>query len=115
GDFYPLTPYALGEDAEIAWQFHRDDLESGLVQAFRRARSEAQSISLKLQGLTAKATYCVTNLDLLNEPVLITGDQLMTSGLTVLLPEQPYAALVLYREVAAETGVAGNTSSRENP
>lgn len=37
GDFYPLTPCELGADKSVAYQFHRPDLDAGLVLAFRRS------------------------------------------------------------------------------
>ena len=37
GDYYPLTPYSLGEDCWIAWQFDRPEQGEGMIQAFRRA------------------------------------------------------------------------------
>ncbi len=39
GDYYPLTPYNRDDTQWIAWQFHRPDLGTGLVQAFRRKNS----------------------------------------------------------------------------
>ena len=36
GDYYPLTPHNIRDDAWIAYQFHRDDLSSGIFLAFRR-------------------------------------------------------------------------------
>ncbi len=64
GDFYPLTPYSLAEDAWLAWQFHRPETEDGLVEAFRRPRSQQASNSLKLRGLDAQAVYEIKNPDL---------------------------------------------------
>ena len=80
GDYYPLTPYSLSEDAWIAWQFHRPETEEGLVEAFRRPRSQKASISLKLRGLDPQAVYEIKNADL-EEPTRASGRDLMEKGL----------------------------------
>jgi len=59
GDYYPLTPYSLTDDAWIAWQFDRPEEAAGCVQAFRRANALNQSITLRLQGLDPAKTYLV--------------------------------------------------------
>ena len=63
GDFYPLTPYTIGDDAWMAWQCHRTDLNAGLVQAFRRAGAKESSLTIKLHGLEAGARYEVQDMD----------------------------------------------------
>ena len=32
GDFFTLTPFSLSEFDWIGWQFHRDDLQRGMLQ-----------------------------------------------------------------------------------
>jgi alpha-galactosidase len=108
GDFYPLTPYTLSNATDIAWQFHREDLESGVVQAFRREGSEAGSVTLKLQGLTSDQSYRVTNVDNPGDATVMTGERLMTDGLTIPLPAVPYAGLVRY---AIADAAGGGTAS----
>ena len=39
GDYYPLTPYALSEEAWMTWQFNRPENGTGMVQAFRHIRA----------------------------------------------------------------------------
>src|SRR5439155_22725405 len=39
GDFYPLLPYTLANDAWMAWQFDRPEAGQGIEHAFRRAQS----------------------------------------------------------------------------
>jgi alpha-galactosidase len=96
GDYYPLTPYSDGNDAWMAWQFHRPDLGEGMVQAFRRPSSVYESARLRLKGLEPGKTYRVTNRDNATETVA-TGAELMDTGLLVTLPKQPDSALVTYK------------------
>ena len=56
-DYYPLTPYSVAEDAWIAWQFHRPGSGAGIVEVFRRPRSNTASMALKLRGLDPKSVY----------------------------------------------------------
>jgi alpha-galactosidase len=59
GDFYPLTPCALGPGALIAWQLHRSDLNAGIVLAFRRAECPYPVLQTGLHGLNRNASYRV--------------------------------------------------------
>jgi alpha-galactosidase len=95
GDYYPLTPYSLGHDAWMAWQFDRPELGEGVVQAFRRAESVYRAAEFKLRGLDPEAAYAVTDLDA-PEPRTISGRELLEKGLVVDLPQRPSAAVIVY-------------------
>ncbi len=90
GDFYPLTPYSLANDAWIAWQFDRPNQHEGVVQAFRREKAAQPAIRLKLHGLDPGATYEVTDFDKgVQEHA---GKALMDEGLEASL--EPHASAV---------------------
>ncbi len=99
GDFYPLTPYSLGEDMWLAWQFDRPEQGEGMVQAFRRRSSSCESARFKLRGLEAKGSYAVTNLDAPATRQQLTGSDLMDKGLPVVIPIQAGSALFTYRKI----------------
>jgi hypothetical protein len=82
----------------IAWQFHRADLNEGIVQAFRRASNLTPSIGLRLQGLQSGATYEVINFEQATT-YTATGSQLMDDGVTVRVATPPDAATVKYRKI----------------
>ncbi len=63
GDFYPLTPCTTTPEHWIAYQFHRPDLDAGLVLAFRRSQSPYPAIEAPLRGLTADRQYRVEIVD----------------------------------------------------
>jgi alpha-galactosidase len=84
GDYYPLTPYSLSEDAWIAWQFNRAETGEGCVQAFRHPKSELPAMKLKLQGLDTIKTYEIEDFDK-NERLLFSGKELIENGLPVTL------------------------------
>jgi len=96
GDYYPLTPYSRREEGWCAWQFHRPEQGNGMVQAFRRPKSEATTKRFKLHGLDPTAEYEIVNFDV-NTPRKATGKELMEQGLLVEIKDKPGAAVVKYR------------------
>jgi alpha-galactosidase len=95
GDYYPLTPYSLRPDQWMAWQFDRPDLGEGDVQVFRRPQCVNGSIRLQLHGLDAVARYEVENLD--GGTSVLTGGELMGTGLEATAPSAPAALVFTYR------------------
>ncbi|MBM3497247.1 MAG: hypothetical protein FJX74_01130 [Armatimonadetes bacterium] len=63
GDFYPLTPCTVDAGDWAAYQFHRADLDEGLVLAFRRTESPYVGVETRLRGLDEKRTYRLTFID----------------------------------------------------
>jgi alpha-galactosidase len=98
GDFHPLTPYSLGNDAWMAWQFDRPEAGEGIVQAFRRAECIFRVAELRLRGLDGAANYLVTDLDV-NQPRQMSGRELMDKGLAVEIPDRPAAVVIKYEKV----------------
>lgn len=96
GDYYPLTPYSLADDAWMAWQFDCPERGEGFVQVFRRRESVYTAARLRLRGLDAEASYELTNVD---QPgtTTSTGRELCTAGLPVEIAEQPGAIIITYR------------------
>jgi alpha-galactosidase len=90
GDFYPLFPHDASEQAWYGYQFHRPDLDAGVVFLFRSERSAQASAEVGLRGLGAAAHYEVAA-----EAV---GSAQMASPprLRVELPSAPAAAMVYY-------------------
>jgi len=95
GDFWPLTPYSLDNDAWIAWQFDLPDTGTGVVQAFRRADCPTDSLRVQLRGLNAKCRYTLTDLDA-PVPQEMTGRELMATGLLLTTAQRPAALVVRY-------------------
>lgn len=97
GDYYPLTPYSLANNAWIGWQFDRPDQGTGMAQAFRRAENTDETIRIKLRGLAADATYLVTNFDIPGVTEA-SGRELMDQGLAITVREKPGSALIAYKK-----------------
>ena len=96
-DYYPLTDYDPSPAAWMAWQFDRPEQGDGVVQAFRRDKSEEPTKHLRLRGLDPAATYEVTDLDT-GKPQTIAGSELMQQGLPVEIKGKPGAAIISYRK-----------------
>ncbi len=96
GDYYPLTPYNRATDQWIAWQFHTPENGGGVIQAFRRSEAANETLTVKLRGLDANATYEIENLDGGKETR--TGAELMR-GLDITLREKPAAAVLVLKVV----------------
>jgi alpha-galactosidase len=101
GDYYPLTVWSNQADAIMAWQFDRPEHGDGVVQAFRRAEAQETEPTLCLHGLEPEATYQIRDLDL-SQPVLLTGRQLMETGLRVITKDRPGATIVIYERTATD-------------
>jgi alpha-galactosidase len=100
GDYYPLTPYSLDKTSWIAWQFHRTDLNEGVVQAFRRPEAPDESLTVKLRGLDPQQRYEIENLDGGKE--VRTGAELLR-GLDITLREKPAAAVLVLKTITGNT------------
>jgi alpha-galactosidase len=97
-DYYPLTPYSLQPDQWIAWQFNRPEQRNGVVQAFRRDKSEEASRTLRLSGLDSAAQYELTDFDV-EGTTRVSGKDLMEKGLVVEIKSKPGAAVIAYRRI----------------
>jgi len=95
GDYYPLTPYSADPGNWMAWQFHREDLGGGIVQAFRRVDSVYEVARFRLLGLSAESRYEVRDVDT-NEVATQTGRELMDTGVPVRIDRRPGAVILAY-------------------
>ncbi len=101
GDFYPLTPCALGPGALIAWQLHRSDLNAGIVLAFRHSECPYPVLQTGLHGLDPRASYHVDFFDeaRAKRQRTMTGRQLM-NNLELRMSRRGTSLLVRYREAS---------------
>jgi alpha-galactosidase len=98
GDYYPLTPYSLANDAWIGWQFDRPEEGDGVIQVFRRGDSIYRQAELRLHGLDADKEYAITDLDT-NKVTRTTGRELMEQGFTIQIATKPGTSLLTYEVV----------------
>jgi alpha-galactosidase len=96
GEFYPLTPHSLDTISWIAWQFHRADLNEGVIQVFRRPEAASEKITVKLRGLAPQQHYEIEDLDGGKE--VRAGAELMR-GHAITLREKPAAAVLVLKAI----------------
>lgn len=96
GAWYPLLPYSREPGDWIASQYHRPDLDEGMVLAFRRAESPQVSVDVRLQGLTPDKRYEVLHLDGLKR---VTSGRELMHRLEIALSDRPGTGLIKYRPV----------------
>jgi alpha-galactosidase len=97
GSWYPLLPYSRDPSDWMASQYHRPELNQGMVLAFRHGQSPYPTVELALHGLDAKAIYELTY-DLAGKTEEVSGAQLM-ERLILTLPEKHSSELICYRKV----------------
>jgi alpha-galactosidase len=101
GDYYPLTPINIEQDAWCGWQFNRSDLKAGFAMLFRRPKSGQTSYEAKLQGIDLKSSYEVSFAETydVGSRRVMTGNEL--AHLHVDIKQAPGSLLVRYRRIRA--------------
>ena len=98
GDFYPLTPHSVSDDDWMAYQFHRPDLNQGMMLAFRRPECPYIEANLKLRGLRLHPeTHYELHFEDTNARRTFTGEEL-AAGIAFTIEEAPGSLLVTYRQ-----------------
>ncbi|HOW69127.1 MAG TPA: alpha-galactosidase [Phycisphaerae bacterium] len=97
GDFYPLTPVSLAADAFVAHQYHRPDLDAGLVLAFRRSECGYLGIIVGLAGVKPDVSYRVEFMDEARTSTsrTMSGRELQ-AGLDLRIPVRGHSLVVRY-------------------
>lgn len=96
GSWYPLLPYSRNDVDWTGMQFHRADLDEGMLLVFRRAESPYRTADLRLRGLVEDASYEIVS-DTNGVLGTFSGAQLARQGLPVTLSEHPKSDLLIYR------------------
>lgn len=98
GDYCPLTKTSSSPDTWAAYQFHRSDLDAGMIVMLRRVESPFPSAQLKLNGVDPSAKYEFTDADS-GETVVHSGQDATSGGITWTLDKPRSSRLVFYRKV----------------
>jgi alpha-galactosidase len=95
GDFYPLFPHESATNIWYGYQFHRADLDAGMVMVFRREGCAESETKIALKGLSPERSYEIVNGDT-GESRVATGGEL--SAYVVSAPKAPSAVALYYKE-----------------
>lgn len=93
GDFYPLFPHLADEEAWFGYQFHRPDMDAGVVLAFRREKSGDLKKNIEIKGIDPTKDY---NVFMEGGRKDRTENGSLLSSLAVEISSAPGAALVFY-------------------
>ena len=100
GDFYLLLPLTVAAHDWCAYQFHRDDLNSGVALFFRRHQSPFATMEVELRRIEPDASYSVSlSTEYQESPrQRMSGQEL--ACLSVRIPEVPGSVLLRYALVS---------------
>lgn len=99
GDIYPLTATNVEQDQFAAFQFHRPDLNAGVVMAFRRAQCPLAGIICGLKGIDPGTSYALETISGDGERVesIVAGTEL-AGNLQLRVEKQNGSLVVRYRK-----------------
>jgi alpha-galactosidase len=98
GPWYPLLPYSRQDDTWMAVQFHRPDLDEGMILAWRRPQSSYVSVEVALHGLVPTATYELRSEG--GRRLKRQSGAALMQQLLLALPEKRSSELLRYRKVS---------------
>lgn len=96
GSYYPLTGYSRNLRDWMAYQFHRADLDTGMVMVFRRKQSPYRSLEVALHKLDPGATYELRS-EVSGATSKARGAALMKQ-MIIALPEPQMSDILVYRK-----------------
>jgi len=98
GDFYPLTEWTSNSNRWDARMFFVPEEGEGYAFIACQQNASSKTNTVKLKGLDPDKQYTLKDFDGLVD-LTADGKTLMEQGITVTVPEQPYAVIVLIKEV----------------
>ena len=93
-DYYQLFEWESKADRWNGWEFYDPATASGYASVFCHEATSNLTETVKLKGLDPEKNYRITDFDGLID-VTASGAQLMEQGITVTVPEKPYAVVML--------------------
>ena len=92
-NYYQLFKWLEKADRWNGWEFFDPETGSGVAYAFCHEATKRTTATVKLKGLDGAASYHLTDADGILD-VTATGAELMETGVTVTVPEKPYAVMI---------------------
>ena len=98
GDYYPLTTTEnmTNDNVWLAYQLNRPDMGDGIIVAFRRVNNSDNSLTVKLRGVDAKASYALIDDDS-QIKITVSGEELI-KGYKLTLNDKPGSLLITYKK-----------------
>lgn len=96
GNYYPLDFGSFDNNKMHAMQFSTEDALAGTALIYKRANVKDTEYTVKLNGLIASKTYEVYDIDKPDKIQKLSGEELMSKGLTLPLPEGQKAIILMF-------------------
>ncbi len=96
GNYYPLDFGSFDNDKMLAMEFLTEDSLSGTALIYKREKVTDTEYTVKLNGLVSSKTYKIYDIDKPDTIHTLTGEELMTKGLTLPLPEGAKAIILMF-------------------
>lgn len=96
GNYYPLDFGSFDKDKMHAMEFITKDALSGTALIYKREKVTDTEYTVKLNGLYSAKTYKVYDIDKPETVYSLSGEELMTKGLTLPLPEGQKAIILMF-------------------
>ena len=99
GNYYPLDFGSFDKDKMLAMQFSSSDATSGTALVYKRSEVKDSEYTVKFNGLIPSGNYNVYDIDTPETVYTLTGEEMMSSGITLKLPEGRKAIILMFNAV----------------
>lgn len=96
GYYYPLSSGSYYSDRMLAMQYSDYSAQSGMALVYKRADVTDSEYTVKLNGLSAETIYTIYDYDSPEKMFEMTGNELMTNGIKLNLPEGEKAFIIMF-------------------
>lgn len=96
GNYYPLDFGSFDKDKMMAMQYSTEDGKAGTAFIYKRINVNETEYTVKLNGLIPEQIYNVYDIDAPETVHTLTGEELMTEGMNIPLPEGQKAIILMY-------------------
>ncbi len=94
GNYYPLDFGSYDKDKMHSMQYMSEDGLTGVVFVYKRPEVNKSEYTIALNGLVADAIYEISDVDGIIEAKEYTGNELMTTGINIPLPDGEKAIIL---------------------
>ena len=94
--YYPLSSGSYYSDRMLAMQYSDYAAQNGMALIYKRADVTDSEYTVRLNGLDPEAVYKVYDYDSPEKVLELTGENLMSDGIRLTLPEGEKAFIIMF-------------------
>ncbi len=95
-NYYPLDFGSFDNNKMLAMQYSTEDALKGMALIYKRSEVTDTEYTVKLNGLIPEKAYSLYDIDNPEKIYKLTGEELMSEGLTLPLPEGQKAIILMF-------------------